>query len=245
MTGTGREASEEFWQIYKLPVVRIPTNRPCIRQQWPDRVFNDEDGKYQAVADEIERLHKAGRPVLIGTRNVATSERLSRMLEERGLEHRLLNATRLQEEANIVALAGQKLQITIATNMAGRGTDIKLGSGVHELGGLHVIATERHESGRVDRQLFGRSGRQGDPGSAQAFVSMEDELLRRYLPKLVQRQAGSFVRKKLPGHARAASAAFNLAQRNAQKIAYKQRTAVLKMDDWLDEALSFAGAPIA
>jgi len=208
-------------------------------------VFNDEDSKYKALVQEIERLHKAGRPVLIGTRNVAASERLSSMLEERGLEHRLLNATRLQEEANIVALAGQKFQITIATNMAGRGTDIKLGSGVHELGGLHVIATERHESGRVDRQLFGRSGRQGDPGSAQAFVSMQDELLRRYLPKVVHGQAASFVRKKLPFQGRAASAAFNLAQRNAQRIAYKQRTAVLKMDDWLDEALSFAGAPIA
>ncbi len=245
MTGTGREASEEFWQIYKLPVLRIPTNRPCIRTQWPDRVFNDEESKFKAVVDEVDRLHKIGRPVLIGTRNVAASERLSAMLNERGLEHRLLNATRLQEEANIVALAGQKNQITIATNMAGRGTDIKLGSGVEELGGLHVIATERHESGRVDRQLFGRSGRQGDSGSAQAFVSMQDELLRRYLPPVVQKQAAGFVEKKLPAHARAASAAFHLAQRNAQKIAYKQRTAVLKMDDWLDEALSFAGAPIA
>ncbi len=245
MTGTGREAAEEFWQIYKLPVVRIPTNRPCVRAQWPDRIFNDEDSKFQEVVNEVDRLRKIGRPVLIGTRNVAASERLSTMLDERGLEHRLLNATRLQEEANIVALAGQKNQITIATNMAGRGTDIKLGSGVPEVGGLHVIATERHESGRVDRQLFGRSGRQGDPGSAQAFISMQDELLRRYLPSLVQKQVASFVSKKLPGHIRAASGTWSLAQRNAQKLAYKQRTAVLKMDDWLDEALSFAGAPIA
>jgi preprotein translocase subunit SecA len=137
------------------------------------------------------------------------------------------------------------MQITIATNMAGRGTDIKLGSGVHEIGGLHVIATERHESGRVDRQLFGRAGRQGDPGSAQAFVSMEDELLRRYLPPTVSRQVAAFVQRRFPGHERAAGTAFSLAQRNAQRIAYKQRTAVLKMDDWLDEALSFAGAPIA
>ncbi len=245
MTGTAREASEEFWQIYKLPVVRIPTNRPCVRVQWPDRVFSDETAKYKAVADEIEKLHRLGRPVLIGTRNVAASERLSALLEERGLEHRLLNATRLQEEANIVALAGQKFQITIATNMAGRGTDIKLGSGVPEAGGLHVIATERHESGRVDRQLFGRSGRQGDPGSAQAFVSMQDELLRRYLPGAVHRQLALFVNRGLPASGKAATAAFALAQRNAQRIAFNQRTAVLKMDDWLDEALSFAGAPIA
>jgi preprotein translocase subunit SecA len=245
MTGTAREASDEFWQIYKLPVVRIPTNRPCVRVQWPDRVFTDENSKFTALVAEIERLHKLGRPVLIGTRNVAASERLSAMLEQRGLEHRLLNATRLQEEANIVALAGQKNQITIATNMAGRGTDIKLGSGVPELGGLHVIATERHESGRVDRQLFGRSGRQGDPGSAQAFVSMEDELLRRYLPATFHKQLAAWVTRTLPNHRRAASLGFTFAQRNAQRIAYRQRIAVLKMDDWLDEALSFAGPPIA
>jgi preprotein translocase subunit SecA len=187
-------------------------------------------------------LHRAGRPILIGTRNVAASERLSQLLEERGLPHRVLNAIRLQEEANIVALAGQKFQITIATNMAGRGTDIRLGSGVPELGGLHVIATERHESGRVDRQLFGRAGRQGDPGSAQAFVSAEDELLRRYLNPVFLKQIQRMVAGKLPGWEKAANAAFALAQRNAQTIGRRQRAAVLKMDDWLEEALSFAGA---
>jgi preprotein translocase subunit SecA len=245
MTGTAKEASEEFWQIYKLPVIRIPTNKPCIRQQWRDRIFGDESTKWEAIADELKCLHGAGRPVLIGTRNVAASERLAALLEERGLTYRLLNAVRLQEEANIVALAGQKNQITIATNMAGRGTDIKLGSGVPELGGLHVIATERHESGRVDRQLFGRSARQGDAGSAQAFVSVEDELLRRYLHPAFLRQVSAVVKGGLPGYEKVALAAFGLAQRNAQKIAYKQRRAVLRMDDWLDEALSFAGAPIA
>jgi preprotein translocase subunit SecA len=245
MTGTANEAAEEFWQIYKLPVVRIPTNRPCVRAQWPDRIFADEEQKYAAIATEVERLHRTGQPVLIGTRNVAASERLSLLLDERALTHRLLNAGRLQEEANIVALAGQKNQITIATNMAGRGTDIKLGSGVPEVGGLHVIATERHESGRVDRQLFGRSGRQGDPGSAQAFVSVQDELLRRYLNPVLQKQAAFMVRKRLPGWKLNAKGAIALAQGNAQRIAYKQRSGVLRTDDWLDEALSFAGAPIA
>jgi preprotein translocase subunit SecA len=245
MTGTAKEASEEFWQIYKLPVISIPTNKPCIRKQMPDRVFASDSSKWEAIADEVKRLHESGRPVLIGTRNVAASERLASLLDERGLTYRLLNAVRLQEEANIVALAGQKNQITIATNMAGRGTDIKLGTGIAEFGGLHVIATERHESGRVDRQLFGRAARQGDPGSAQAFVSIDDELLRRYLHPAILRQVCGLINKGLPGYEKAAKAAFGVAQRNAQKIAYKQRCSVLRMDDWLDQALSFAGAPIA
>lgn len=245
MTGTAREASEELWHVYKLPVVRVPTNRPCIRQQWPERVFADESAKYAAIADEVERLHQTGRPVLIGTRNVTASERLAALLEDRGLAFRLLNAVRLAEEANIIALAGERGQITIATNMAGRGTDIKLGPGVAEMGGLHVIASERHESGRVDRQLFGRSARQGDPGSAQAFVSVQDELLRRHLHPAFLRQVDYVVRKRLPGWERVAQLAVNRAQRNAQTTAFKQRLAVLKMDDWLEEALSFAGAPIA
>jgi preprotein translocase subunit SecA len=245
MTGTAREASEEFWQIYKLPVVRIPTNKPCIRQQWPDQIFADEQTKFEMIAQDVERLHQTGRPILIGTRNVTTSERVASLLDQRSLSYHLLNATRLQEEANIIARAGEKNQITIATNMAGRGTDIKLGTGMAEIGGLHVIATERHESGRVDRQLFGRSGRQGDPGSAQAFVSLEDELLRRYLNPILLKQTATMLRGHFPAWQAATKTAFSIAQRNAQQIAYKQRTAVLKMDSWLDEALSFAGAPIA
>jgi len=245
MTGTAREASEEFWQIYGLPVARVAPNRPCIRTQELDRVFKGEAEKFAALAEEVERLHRGGRPVLVGTRNVAASERVARLLEEKGLPFRLLNAVRLREEAEIIAQAGQAGQITIATNMAGRGTDIKLGPGVAEMGGLHVIASERHESGRVDRQLFGRAGRQGDPGSAQAFVSVEDELLRRNLHPLVLKQATAWVKRGGPGSEKVATAMFGLAQRNAQKLAYRQRKAVLKMDDWLDEALSFAGAPIA
>jgi preprotein translocase subunit SecA len=244
MTGTAREAAGELWQVYNLPVVSIPTNRPCIREQWPDWVFADEDSKWQAVVTEIERIHSTERPVLVGTRSVFASERLWKMLADRGLEAKILNASRLKEEAEIIALAGEQGRITIATNMAGRGTDIKLGRDVAKLGGLHVIATERHESGRVDRQLFGRAGRQGDPGSAQAFVSAEDELIRRYLPSVARKTLDKVVRGKLKSKVRLAKAAFGLAQSKAQGLAFKQRRGVLRSDLWLDEALSFAGETV-
>ncbi len=242
MTGTAREAAGEFWQAYKLPVVTIPTNRPCIRQQWPDRHFATDELKWHALVAEIARLHATGRPLLVGTRSVFASERLAALLEERGIEFKILNASRLKEEAEIVALAGEPGRITIATNMAGRGTDIKLGHGVAALGGLHVIATERHESGRVDRQLFGRAARQGDPGSAQAFVSAEDELIRRHLPKSAQELLRRSLRGQLPRSESLVRAAFHLAQRKAQRLAYKQRQSVLRTDTWLEEALSFAGS---
>jgi preprotein translocase subunit SecA len=241
MTGTAREAAGEFWQTYRLPVVTIPPNRPCIRQQWPDRVFASEDQKWNAIADEAIRLHSTGRPLLIGTRSVAASERLASMLQKRGVDFRLLNAIRLHEEAAIVALAGERGHITIATNMAGRGTDIKLGPGVRELGGLHVIATERHESGRVDRQLFGRAARQGDPGSAQAFFSAEDELMRRYLPLPLQSSLHKIVATQMSGSNAIARLAITIAQRKAQALAAAQRRGVLRTDNWLEEALSFAG----
>jgi preprotein translocase subunit SecA len=242
MTGTAREAAGEFWYIYRLPVIRIPTNKPCIRVQWPDRLFPDESSKWTVVVEEIETIHQSGRPLLVGTRSVAASERLAAMLTERGLYFNLLNAVRHQEEAAVVANAGLKSQITIATNMAGRGTDIKLGPGVAGLGGLHVIATERHESGRVDRQLFGRSARQGDPGTAQAFVSAEDELLRRYLPPSLQRTLTKAIAGRFPARQKLGEAAFALAQRRAQRLAYHQRRTVLRTDDWLEEALSFTGS---
>ena len=241
MTGTAREAAGELWQIYKLPVVTIPTNRPCIRKRWPDRVFADEPSKWEAVVAEIERLQATGRPVLVGTRSIIASEKLAEMLSRRGREYHLLNAREASDEATIVALAGERARVTIATNMAGRGTDIKLGAGVAQLGGLHVIATERHESGRVDRQLFGRAARQGDPGSAQAFVSAEDELLRRYLPGAVRGVLARSLRQGLPGKKSIAKATLALAQRKAQALAFKQRRAVLRTDTWLEEALSFAG----
>jgi len=225
-----------------LPVFTIPTNKPCIRVERPDRVFANEDSKWQAIVDEVLRVHETGRPVLIGTRSVAASEKLAQRLQERSVSYRLLNAVRFQEEAQIIAEAGIAGRITIATNMAGRRTDIRLGPGVAELGGLHVIATERHESRRVDRQLFGRSARQGDPGAAQAFFSAEDELFRRYLPRAVRARVERFLRSGSFVGQKAARAA--LAQSSAQKQAFAQRRSVLKMDDWMEEALSFAGGEI-
>jgi preprotein translocase subunit SecA len=235
MTGTAWEAAAEFWQIYGLPVVRIPTHRPCVREQWPDRFFAREFDKWNAILEDIERIHEQGRPILVGTRSVAASERLAGQLIGRGIEHHLINANRLSDEATGIGIAGERGRITIATNMAGRGTDIRLGAEVVALGGLHVIATERHESGRVDRQLFGRAGRQGDPGSAQAFVSAEDELVRRHLPKPAQNLL------QTAGNRSLASASIRFAQRRAQKLALKQRAGVLRSDAWLDDALSFAG----
>lgn len=178
MTGTATTEAGEFWSIYKLDVVEIPTNRNISRRDEQDYVYRTVREKYNAVADEIVKLTQAGRPVLVGTTSVEISELLSRMLKLRGIKHNVLNAKMHQREADIVAEAGQAGTVTIATNMAGRGTDIKLGAGVKEAGGLAIVGTERHESRRVDRQLRGRAGRQGDPGSSQFFVSLEDNLMR-------------------------------------------------------------------
>src|SRR5205809_4817784 len=177
MTGTAGEVRGELWRDYRLPVVRIPTHRPVIRGREPDAVFATEAEKFRAVAARTEALHKQGRPVLVGTRSVASSERLGAMLAERGVPCRILNATREAEEAAIVAQAGKLGAVTVATNMAGRGTDIILEQATRKLGGLVVLATERHDEGRVDRQLFGRAGRQGDPGLARAYVSLDDPLV--------------------------------------------------------------------
>jgi len=177
MSGTAAENSWELFRVYRLWVVRVPTNRPILRQHWPDRVFPTEDAKFAGVVAEVARLQEQGRPVLIGTRSVEHSEKLSQCLQQAGIVHEVLNARQHAREAEIVAEAGHQGRVTIATNMAGRGTDIKLGPHVAAVGGLHVLGTERHESGRIDRQLSGRAGRQGDPGSAQFFVSLEDELL--------------------------------------------------------------------
>ncbi len=228
MTGTAKEAGTEFWQIYRLPVLTIPTNRPCQRRELPDRVFSTVEEKWRAVADEVELIHATERPVLVGTRSVAASEALAESLHERHLKCAVLNAERESEEAQIISQAGQRGRITISTNMAGRGTDILLGEGVAALGGLHVIATERHESRRIDRQLFGRAGRQGDSGSAQAFLSTEDELFRRFVPAVLRSPALSGV-------------ACRIAQRTAQRLAFRARRNVLERDTWLDESLSFAG----
>ncbi|MPM27719.1 Protein translocase subunit SecA [bioreactor metagenome] len=178
MTGTAETEAGELWNIYKLDVVVIPTNRPVVRKDHHDLVFKTKREKFNAVIDDIVRLKEQGRPVLVGTTSVETSELLSRMLTMKKIKHSVLNAKLHAKEADIVATAGQTGSVTIATNMAGRGTDIKLGPGVKEAGGLAIIGTERHESRRVDRQLRGRSGRQGDPGSSQFYVSLEDDLMR-------------------------------------------------------------------
>ncbi|MBN1226380.1 MAG: preprotein translocase subunit SecA [Deltaproteobacteria bacterium] len=241
MTGTASEAAGEFWQIYGLPVVKIPTNRPCIRKLYPDQIFASAELKWQAIVKEIIAKHKTGRPVLVGTRNVYASENLAKMLSGLGFEYNLLNAVHHKEEAEIVRMAGEEARITIATNMAGRGTDIKLSSKVAKAGGLHVIATERYESGRIDRQLFGRCARQGDPGSAQAFMSVEDELIQRFIPKILQKSLSKAVEKNRPGVKQLAGKTVILAQYAAQHLAYKQRKSVMLMDTWLEEALSFSG----
>lgn len=178
MTGTAKTEEQEFQKIYNLSVVVIPTNKPMIRVDYPDVIYKTKLAKYKAAANEIEECHKSGRPVLVGTTSIAQSEELSAMLKRRGIPHNVLNAKYHEKEAEIISGAGQYGAVTIATNMAGRGTDIVLGEGVPELGGLHIIGTERHESRRIDNQLRGRCARQGDPGSSKFFLSLEDDLMR-------------------------------------------------------------------
>lgn len=241
MTGTAAEAGPEFWQMYHLPVAVIPTNKPRIRKEHPDRVFATEPARTDAIIEEILRIHAQDRPILIGTRNVQTSETLSRLLTEQHLDHQVLNAIRHKEEADIVARAGQPKAITVATNMAGRGTDIKLGQGVAQKGGLHVIAVERNLSRRIDRQLFGRAGRQGDPGSSQTFASLQDELPGQYLPNLTTAMRRRFGQTRREITSPITRKLFTLAQKTARRQALEQRKSVRATDDWLDEYLGFAG----
>ena len=180
MTGTAKTEEEEFRDIYNMYVIQIPTNKPVIREDYPDLVYATETGKFKAIVKKIKEIHETGQPILVGTISVENNEKLSEMLKKEKLKHEVLNAKNNEREAEIIAKAGEKGAITIATNMAGRGTDIKLGEGVKELGGLCVIGTERHESRRIDNQLRGRSGRQGDPGMSQFFVSFDDDLMRRF-----------------------------------------------------------------
>ena len=180
MTGTAKTEEEEFRDIYNMYVIEIPTNRPCIREDMVDKIYSTEKGKYKAIVEFIKKVHKTGQPILVGTISVESNERLSKLLQKEKLPHEVLNAKNHAREAEIIAKAGEIGAITIATNMAGRGTDIKLAPGVKELGGLCVIGTERHESRRIDNQLRGRAGRQGDPGYSQFFISFEDELMRRF-----------------------------------------------------------------
>ncbi|MFW6124731.1 MAG: helicase-related protein, partial [Pirellulales bacterium] len=177
MTGTAMTSARELRKIYRCHVLPIPTNRPAIRQALAERVYGTAEQKWDAVVEEICRMHAEGRPVLIGTRSIDKSELLSERLARRGIDHQVLNAHRIAEEAEIVTRAGHAGKVTVSTNMAGRGTDIKLEQRVKELGGLHVICTEMHDSGRIDRQLIGRCGRQGDPGTFRQYLALDDELL--------------------------------------------------------------------
>jgi preprotein translocase subunit SecA len=238
-TGTGREAATELWRIYRLGVMPIPTHRPRITRVEPPRLFATAARKWQAVLAQIRLLHETGQPVLVGVRSVDSSETLARLLTEQRLPFDLLNAVRHAEEAAIVARAGEPGRITIATNMAGRGTDIRLGDGVPALGGLHVIIAECNESGRIDRQLAGRCGRQGDPGSVSTFLSLEDGLLRRFLSRPARVILGIWHRARLPGRRSLVRTLVRAAQRRAEADAFARRKGVLKSDDWLDSALPF------
>ncbi len=178
MTGTAASSARELKRIYRTPVLRVPTNRPPQRKQMPDRVFGSMLAKFKAIVDEVRQMHETGRPVLIGTRSIDKSELLSRLLDEVGIAHEVLNANKVAEEAEIVARAGGRGCVTVATNMAGRGTDVKLASEIEKLGGMHVICTELHDAARIDRQLIGRCGRQGDQGSYRQFLSLDDDILK-------------------------------------------------------------------
>jgi preprotein translocase subunit SecA len=241
MTGTAWEVAGELWDVYGLATVRIPTHKPARITFESSRMLPTAEEKWDAVAHRVQVLRDQGRPVLIGTRSVASSERLSEVMREAGIEHRVLNARQDEEEAEIIGGAGEEGRVTLATNMAGRGTDIKLGEGVARLGGLHVIATERHEAGRIDRQLYGRCARQGDRGSCEEILSAEDELLQHYGPaplrflvRLASRRGE--VRPRWVGRMLARSAQW-LAERRHRAI----RRQVLRMDERLRSALGFAG----
>jgi preprotein translocase subunit SecA len=178
MTGTAATSARELRRIYRTPVIRVPTNRPPRRERLPDRVFGSMLAKFEAIVSEIQEIHSQGRPVLIGTRSIDKSEILSRLLAELNIEHQVLNANNVEKEAEIVAAAGGQGKVTVATNMAGRGTDIKLADDVETIGGMHVICTELHDAARIDRQLIGRCGRQGDKGSYRQYLSLDDDILK-------------------------------------------------------------------
>jgi preprotein translocase subunit SecA len=239
MTGTAREVAPELWSVYRLPVVRVTPNRPVLRKNAGIRIFATGAEKWAAIVGHAREQTAAGRPVLIGTRSVRASEELSGHLRAAGLDHDLLNARQDKQEAQIVAQAGQPGRITVATNMAGRGTDIRLGRGVPEIGGLHVIATELHESRRIDRQLFGRCGRQGDPGTFEALISLEDELCRLYLAPLVGRLARNAVRTSSRGTLIRRLVRF--AQWRAERSHAAIRRELLTMDEQLGDILAFSG----
>ncbi|WP_121605678.1 preprotein translocase subunit SecA [Virgibacillus sp. Bac332] len=236
MTGTAKTEEEEFRNIYNMDVIAIPTNKPIIRDDRADLIYKSMQGKFQAVVEEIKERHLTGQPVLVGTVAVETSELISKLLKKAGVKHDVLNAKNHFREAEIIENAGQKGAVTIATNMAGRGTDIKLGEGVVDLGGLAVIGTERHESRRIDNQLRGRSGRQGDPGMSQFYLSMEDELMRRFgsdnLKSMMERLG---MEDSQPIESKMVSRAVESAQKRVEGNNFDARKTVLSYDDVLRE----------
>ncbi|WP_100332385.1 accessory Sec system translocase SecA2 [Bacillus xiapuensis] len=239
MTGTAKTEEKEFQQVYNMKVIQVPTNRPKQRVDMPDRIFATTDQKYRAVTAEVKKRHETGQPVLVGTTSILQSEKVADYFAKAGLSYELLNAKSVEQEVELISKAGQAGQITIATNMAGRGTDILLGEGVAELGGLHVIGTERHESRRVDNQLKGRSGRQGDPGSSQFFISLEDEMFRRFardeLEKLSKKlqtdENGQVTNKKIHEFV-------DRVQRIVEGAHFSMREYNLKLDDVINEQRS-------
>ncbi|MFD0696262.1 preprotein translocase subunit SecA [Paenibacillus sp. GCM10027628] len=236
MTGTAKTEEEELKKIYGLEVIVVPTNRPMIRKDLPDVVYKSENGKFKAVVEEIVERHKKNQPVLVGTVSIENSERLSEMLKRKGVQHKVLNAKYHAEEAEIVSRAGQPGAVTIATNMAGRGTDIMLGDGVHEAGGLHIIGTERHESRRIDNQLRGRAGRQGDPGSSQFYLSLEDELMKRFGAENIMAMMDRLgMEEDQPIESKLISRAVESAQKRVEGNNFDVRKVVLQYDDVMNQ----------
>ena len=236
MTGTAKTEEEEFRDIYNMYVIEIPTNKPCVREDMADMMFATEKGKYDAIVKFIEEVHATGEPILVGTISVESNERLSKMLTKAKLPHEVLNAKNHLREAEIIAKAGEKGAITIATNMAGRGTDIKLGEGVKELGGLCVLGTERHESRRIDNQLRGRAGRQGDPGYSQFFISFEDELMRRFGTDKIKTMIQSVgYDETQPIRSKMFSKSVETAQKKVEGNNYDMRKTLLDYDNIVSE----------
>jgi preprotein translocase subunit SecA len=238
MSGTLREVAGELWRVYRLPVAAIPLHRPDNKSHRGPFGFADENAKWRAVAEHTAAARNAGTPVLIGTRTVEASQRAAAALLAAGIPHRVLNAAQDATEAEIVSHAGEAAVVTVATNMAGRGTDIRLGTGVAAQGGLTVIVSEPHEAGRIDRQLAGRCGRQGDPGSVSRFVSLDDALLARHAPVFIRALV-----TRLPARTRAAAVCLlaRLAQRAAERLHARMRGELLRLEEWLGDAIAFAG----
>ncbi|MFV0348033.1 MAG: preprotein translocase subunit SecA, partial [Halodesulfovibrio sp.] len=261
MTGTADTEAVEFGQIYGLEVISIPTNKPMVRMDHPDSIYRTRPEKFNAIVQEIADLHKKGQPVLVGTISIENSELISGMLKKANIPHNVLNAKHHEEEAQIVAEAGQKGHVTIATNMAGRGTDIVLGEGVRELGGLHILGTERHESRRIDNQLRGRAGRQGDPGSSRFFLSLEDDLMRLFgsdrISSLMQKlgmeegepivhnmvsKAIENAQKRVEGHnfeIRKTLLDFDNVMNQQREVVYSLRRATMMNEDSQDTVMEF------